>query len=166
MAASPFRIRVARTEDVETACQILTEATNWEESMGFPAPWPRPFPREALLPSCARGELYLVESETSLPIGTITLQWVDVPFWGERPPDAGYVHRLAIRSAARGRGVGKRMVLWAAERTKEFGRSKLRLDCLTASARLHAYYHSLGFVRVGEVIQGGLACTLFEKSLD
>jgi protein-tyrosine phosphatase len=160
-----LRFRAARASDVAVACRILTEATDWEESQGFPAPWPRPFPPEPLLAASERGELFLVEDPAGSPVGTITLQWADVPFWGERPPDAGYVHRLAIRRHYGGQAIGRRMIEWAGVRTRERGRFKLRLDCLTASEPLHEYYRSLGFQRVGEVTQGGFPCTLFEKPL-
>ncbi|MFZ1024161.1 MAG: GNAT family N-acetyltransferase [Thermoplasmata archaeon] len=165
METFPLRFRVATASDVATACQILTEATDWEESKGFPAPWPRPFPPESLLAASAGGDLFLVEDPAGSPVGTITLQWADVRFWGERPPDAGYVHRFAIRRNYGGQGIGRQMIEWAGVRTKERGRFKLRLDCLTASKPLHEYYRSLGFRRVGKVIQGGFPCTLFEKSL-
>lgn len=160
-----LRFRVAGASDVPTASRILTEATDWEESKGFPAPWPRPFPPQILLDASSRSELYLVEDPGGTPVGTITLQWADIPFWGERPPEAGYVHRFAIRRDFGGQGIGRRVIEWAGLRTRERGRFKLRLDCLTASTPLHEYYQSLGFQRVGEVTQGGFPCTLFEKPL-
>jgi GNAT superfamily N-acetyltransferase len=164
MARFPLRFRVAAPADVRVVAEILTEAGDWEVSMGFPTPWPRPFPAAELQPSCTRGELYLVEDSDNETVGTITLQWADVPFWGEQPPEAGYIHRLAIRRAHGGQGVGRQMIEWAAEKTKAQGRWKLRLDC-TQSGELHQYYRSLGFVPVGEVTLRGLRCTLFERSL-
>jgi GNAT superfamily N-acetyltransferase len=165
MEPLPLRFRAATANDVPTASQILTEASDWEESQGFPAPWPRPFPADLLLAASSRHELFLVEDSSGAPVGTITLQWADIPFWGERPPDAGYVHRFAIRRSYGGQGIGRRMIEWAGERTRGRGRYKLRLDCLTASQPLHRYYQSLGFHPVGEITQGGFPCTLFEKPL-
>ena len=163
MAADPLTIRPAGPADVETVLETLTEAARWERSNGLPHPWPIPFPVERVTPSLARGELFVVESLDGRPLGTVTLQWEDLPFWGARPPDGGYVHRLAVRRAVSGLGLGGRILEWAATSVRARGRSFLRLDCLTSAQRLVAFYESLGFRRVGEATVGGLDCTLFER---
>jgi len=158
-------IRPANPADVSAVLATLTEAGRWEESQGFPNPWPVPFPLERIRPSLERGELFVAEGGTRSPIGTVTLQWEDVPFWGVRPPDSGYVHRLAVRRTYAGRGYGGAILAWAAETSRARGRTYLRLDCLRSATRLHRFYESFGFHRVGDVTVGGLDCTLFERTL-
>jgi ribosomal protein S18 acetylase RimI-like enzyme len=157
------RFRVARPENVPRVVEMMAQATRWLQARGEPAAWPIPFPSERLLASVNAGELFLVELAGAGVVGTVTLQWADPLFWGARPPDAGYVHRLVVRRQFAGRGIGDAMLVWAEERVRARGRSFVRLDCLASSAPLHRYYSSRGFRRVGEVSVRGLRAALFEK---
>jgi GNAT superfamily N-acetyltransferase len=165
MEPGALAIRRAGDADLEGVLETLTEAARWEQASGLPNPWPIPFPSERIAPSLERGELFVVEDSARRTVGTVTLQWEDLPFWGPRPPDAGYVHRLAVRRAFTGRGIGGAVLDWAAESTRGRGRPYLRLDCLRSATRLHRFYESFGFRRVGDVTVGGLECALFERTL-
>ncbi|HTZ61440.1 MAG TPA: GNAT family N-acetyltransferase [Thermoplasmata archaeon] len=165
MATDELRMRVARPIDLPEILEILADVSEWEVEEGLPHPWPNPFPASRLLPSIDREELYLADLRGGVGAGTVTLQWSDAPFWGERPPDAGYVHRLAVRRRHAGRGVGRRILEWAASETQARGRAYVRLDCLEDAPRLHRYYEAAGFSPRGTVTVGGLRCALFERSL-
>ena len=89
--------------------------------------------------------------------------WSDPAFWGERPPDAGYVHAIAVRRAYAGRELGKRLLDWAEGRATESGREYLRLDCMTDNENLRAYYERLGFEPRGETRIDDFTATLFER---
>ena len=165
MPTRRFQMRPLDVAELSIALDLLSEAARWEISIGLPHPWPQPFPASRILPAAERNELFVAEETPGTAIGTLTLQWEDVPFWGVRPPDAGYVHRLAVRRDRAGQNVGGRMLAWAEGEVRARGRGFVRLDCLKESSRLHRYYESFGFRRVGEVTQGGLECSLFEKAL-
>jgi GNAT superfamily N-acetyltransferase len=98
-------------------------------------------------------------------VGTITLQWSDRMFWGETPQDAGYIHKLAVRPAYTGRGVGLQLLRWAEKQASVAGRRSLRLNCLASDRGLCDYYEEAGFKHIRNVIeQRGLA-SLYEKKL-
>ncbi len=158
-----LRVRPAGASDLPVALQILTQAAEWEASRGMVSPWPVPFPEDRVRPSLERGELFLAEGADGQSIATVTLQWEDPPFWGERPPDAGYIHRLAVRREFGGRGAGYAILRWAEDQVRAKGRQWLRLDTLTARERLHEYYQDFGFLPVGRLTVRGLDVTLFEK---
>jgi GNAT superfamily N-acetyltransferase len=161
--AEMHRVRRAEAPDLDTVVDILTEAARWEEREGLPHPWPIPFPAGRVEPQLAKGNVYLAENAAGDSLGTVTLQWEDAAYWGERPPDAGYVHRLAVRRAFAGRRVGVRILAWAEEETRARSREFLRLDTLVVRSRLHEYYAALGFRRVGVATVGGLDVVLLEK---
>jgi ribosomal protein S18 acetylase RimI-like enzyme len=82
---------------------------------------------------------------------------------GEQEPDAGYVHRLAVRRAYAGRGMGRALLEWAAAQTAGSGRVWLRLDCMADNRRLCHYYESLGFVQRGIVGNDRWSGRLYEQ---
>ncbi len=166
MADARLRFRLAEASDLATVLDTLTESARWVVSRGFPNPWPIPFPGDQVRPSMEQRALFLVEGPTGTPIGTVTLQWEDPRFWGPRPPDAGYLHRLAVRRAFAGEDVGTKILAWAAATVREHHRTYLRLDCLRSAEGLHRFYAAHGFLPVGEVTVEGFECTLFERPVD
>ncbi len=111
-----------------------------------------------------RGEMFLARRDPrGEVVGTFALIPSDVLVWGERPDDAGYVHRLAARDNQP--GLGKAMLEWAANRTRQAGRAYLRLDCLASNTVLRAYYERLGFVPRGERGMDWGCVARYEKQL-
>jgi ribosomal protein S18 acetylase RimI-like enzyme len=147
-------VRPARAEDVELVARILDEAGEWR----------RPFPRDELVERTARDELFLVDLDGE-PAGTFTLLWDDPSFWGEQPPDAAYLHKLAVRPAFRGRRLGARVLAWCERRAAAAGRTYLRLDCKRDDPRIRRYYERLGFEHRGDVDQPRFAAALYERPI-
>jgi GNAT superfamily N-acetyltransferase len=127
---------------------LLGEAAAWTAAIGF-ANWPARFPRAVVTRGIAAGELYVGHDDGAI-VATVALAWSDVMIWGEREPDAGYVHRLAVRRDRAGAGLGAVIVDWAAERVRSQGRAWLRLDVTADNLPLCSYYERLGFVYQGD----------------
>jgi GNAT superfamily N-acetyltransferase len=163
--ASHVRIRPAVANDVPTVLAIITEASEWRLAHGYANPWPLPTPEAPYREALGRGELVVCEDPTGRVVGTMILQWDDPGIWGVRPPDAGYVHKLAVRRDYAGHNAGGAMLEWAAEQTRQQGRRWLRLDTHSTHHRLHRYYEEQGFRRVGELRKGDVPLTLFERDL-
>lgn len=83
-------------------------------------------------------------------VGTVALGWEDESSWGSQDPDAGYIHRLAIKDGYQGQGIGEQMIDWANNQLKQNNRQFLRLDCAINNKALCTYYEKQGFVRVAE----------------
>jgi GNAT superfamily N-acetyltransferase len=141
-------VRRATAADAPVATAILDEASAYVHTLGFEQ-WPVPFPPDELVQRIERGELYLVDADGE-PAATLTLLWDDPAFWGERPPDAVYLHKLAIRRAFAGRGLGAAIVEWVDEHAASAGRRYVRLDCQREDAGIRSYYERLGFVHCGD----------------
>jgi ribosomal protein S18 acetylase RimI-like enzyme len=151
----------ATADDVDEGLDVLAEAAAWLRERGIEQ-WPRRFPRGQIQESVARGETY-VARYGDVTAGTLALQWDDAFFWGERPPDAGYVHRVAVRRAFAGAGLGARLIEWADREAAACGRRYLRLDCMAENQRLRKYYERLGFEHRSDVERGAWRASLYER---
>jgi GNAT superfamily N-acetyltransferase len=158
-------IRPAGLADVEVVGALIDDATAWVGRLGFEQ-WPLPFPRDELAAAIAREEVYLAEVDGEA-VATVTVLADDPVYWGERPPDALYVHKLAVRRDRAGRGLGAALVEWAARRAGALGRDFLRLDCLCGDPRIRRYYEALGFEHRGDLDDEvrGLRLSLYERRL-
>ena len=143
---------------------LLDEATVWVNDLGF-SQWPLPFPRDQLAGAIERGEVYVVESEDGEAVATVSMLPDDPLYWGDQPPDAYYVHKLAVRRDQAGRGVGAAVVEWANAEAAEAGREFLRLDCLGDNPGIRDYYEDLGFEHRGDVVLDGRTISLYERSV-
>jgi GNAT superfamily N-acetyltransferase len=157
------KVKPARPEDANTVAELLDEATSWVHELGYEQ-WPLPFPRDELATAIDRGEVYLVEDDGDT-VATVTLLWEDPMYWGERPADAVYVHKLAVRRDRSGRGIGAAIVAWANAEALEAGRDFLRLDCLRDNPGIRDYYEHLGFEHRGDLIQGDRPMSLYERAV-
>jgi ribosomal protein S18 acetylase RimI-like enzyme len=83
-------------------------------------------------------------------IGTFGLHWQDERVWGDQPPNAGYVHRLAVRDDLHGQDLGLRIIDWAVAEVARNGRQYLRLDCDSSNTKLRDYYEKQGFKEIGK----------------
>jgi GNAT superfamily N-acetyltransferase len=170
MKMSPLIFRRAASEDFEVLYAIMLDAAQWlatreidqwtwvEKSQG------RNFLRERL----QTAEVYLAFVRHE-PVGTVSVQWEDREIWGERGVDglAGYVHGLAVKRSASGRGLGAALIDFAAGLTLAEGRRILRLDCMSANESLRIYYLRRGFKLVGEhhSAKTGFDSALFERKI-
>ena len=164
---SPGQLKVvpAKLEDIDTVLVILDEAAAWIIKQRLPSVWkPGGFSRRTFLEQISRGEVHLGLVDGT-PAGTITLQWADLVFWGEQQPNAGYVHKLAVRPAHAGQKIGVEMLKWAESAAREVGKRFLRLNCLAEDSKIRDYYERAGFVYKGDVAGPRAKASLYEKSL-
>jgi len=162
---SDIRIIGAQQGDLDRVLEILEEASRWLISKGLETQWlPSPAFRQTIRDNIDHGEVY-VAKDVKETIGTITLQWSDKKFWGDVPPDAGYIHKLAIKRAHAGQRLGLRLLSWAEVKAREDGKSYLRLDCLASNKVIREYYEKAGFVHVRDTLAPGWKASLYEKTL-
>jgi GNAT superfamily N-acetyltransferase len=165
MTLVQFQVSAAKPEDIDTVLGILDQATTWLQNKGLPTDWkPGEFLRQTFLEQISREEVHLglIDGE---PAGTFVLQWADPLWWGEQPPDAGYIHKLAIRPAFAGRGVGLEMLRWAEAKTKSLGKKFLRLNCMAEDRKIRDYYEKAGFTHLRDVPGTKALASLYEKTL-
>ena len=140
---------------------LLDEATVWVGERGYEQ-WPLPFPRDELEAAVERGEVYVAEVDREV-VATVTLLWDDPMYWGDRPADAAYVHKLAVRRACAGRRIGSAIVEWADMTAAAAGRAFLRLDCLADNPGIRSYYEQLGFEHRGDLVVNNRNMSIYER---
>lgn len=165
-------LRRATPDDLDAVLAIVRQAARWLVEKG------RPDWRSYLTPAgfrtiqqCVNGangaEVYLASAGgEERPVGVFSVEWNDRAHWDALGDDglAGYIHMLAVDRAARGAGVGRRMVQGAEKVIEQHGRPLARLDCGAYNAFLCGYYRSLGY-RARGIKYAPHACMRFEKQL-
>jgi GNAT superfamily N-acetyltransferase len=146
---------------VSAVATLLDEATLWVSERGYDQ-WPMPFPPDEIEAAIERGEVYVAELDDDV-VATVTLLWEDELHWGERPPDAAYVHKLAVSRARAGQRIGQTIVEWAEATAAANGRAFLRLDCHRTNPGIRRYYEQLGFVHCADEVIAGRDLSLYER---
>ena len=140
---------------------LLDEATVWVGERGYEQ-WPVPYPRDEIAAAIEREEVYVAELDGDV-VATVTLLWDDPTYWGDRPDDAAYVHKLAVRRACAGQRIGSAIVEWADRTAAAAGRDFLRLDCLGDNPGIRSYYERLGFEHRGDLVVNGRSMAIYER---
>jgi GNAT superfamily N-acetyltransferase len=148
---------------VSVVSELLDEATVWVGERGYEQ-WPLPFPHEDIAAAIERGEVYVAELDGDV-VATVTLLWNDPTYWGDRPADAAYVHKLAVRRACAGQRIGSAIVEWADRTAAAAGRDFLRLDCLGDNPGIRAYYERLGFEHRGDLVVKNRNMSIYERRI-
>jgi GNAT superfamily N-acetyltransferase len=156
-----MNIRRCQADDVAAVAALLDEATIWVGQRGYEQ-WPLPFPYEEVSAAIERGEVYLAEIEGDA-VATVTLLWDDPTYWGDRPADAAYVHKLAVSRACAGQRIGTAIVDWADANACASGRDFLRLDCLADNPGIRTYYERMGFEHCGDLVVNRRNMSLYER---
>lgn len=159
-----IQVLLATDTDLDTVASIYEDAAQWLLAHGI-AQWPAMVPRELLAQRIAHGETFLARYEEHY-IATMSVQEEDRQMWGDMPPDALYLHGLAVRRAFAGRGVGIALLHWAEHHATLKGKIYLRLDCMGDNPRLVQYYKDAGFTHLRTVQVRDSSYALFERVID
>ncbi|HUY79944.1 MAG TPA: GNAT family N-acetyltransferase [Ktedonobacterales bacterium] len=161
--ATPYTITRATLADLGAVIDLYEDAARWLTARGIDQWRPGDYTVERARGNIERDVVYLAWRE-GRPVGKFTLVWDDPEVWGEQPPDAGYVHGLAVaRSEA---GLGVVMLRYAARMVAQAGRRYLRLDCLASNQALRDYYTRAGFTHCEDKWYDGWSSSLFEQTVE
>lgn len=142
-----LQIAKAHQIDAHPLAEILNEANDYKAAHGDDAWGSGHYTDEEVGQSLKTDTVYTAYLGDEI-IGTVMLQWEDPGVWGDQPPDAGYLHRLAIKDGFHGQDMGGQIIRWAMGETAKNNRHYLRLDCPADNASLCSYYESKGFRRI------------------
>ena len=159
-------VRLVAVAEAPQALEIVREAARWSARFGEPIWDPDTFTLAEHEALAGAGEL-LGGFVGAMLVACLRLQQRDVMFWPGDPADeARYVHKLAVRRSAAGRGWPARLLEEAAERARRAGARVLRMDT-TAASGLTAMYERLGFQAAGPAPEraGGDDFVLLERWL-
>lgn len=90
---------------------------------------------------------YLMVDQNDVPLGTFSLLVFPVMVHDGRPE--ALLEAVVVAPAARGHGIGKRMMREAMRLAREAGASKMALSSNARRLQAHQFYRQLGFVEHG-----------------
>lgn len=146
-----MRIYRADEADVPLLLEIRRESSDWLATRNTDQ-WASDFPDEkgmvaGFVADARNGHAWLVD-DGGVTVATVTLDaTAQSAIWApeEAAAPARYVHRLTVRRAAAGQGLGGELLDWCGNRAYEEGARWLRLDAWTTNRALHDYYKRQGF---------------------
>ena len=141
--------RAARSGETDVVLGLLNDAATWLAARGIDQWTPGQWRAERIAASIERGEVYLASSEGTV-VATVAIEWRDELMWPGASDEAGYVHRLAVATAAHGKGIGRDLLRWAELRIGEAQRRFARLDCACDNAALRRYYEDADYGHRGD----------------
>ncbi len=152
--------------DAHLLAAILTEAAGFKISHQDTAWGTEPYSDKEALQLIKDCPTYIVHQNGKI-VGTVALGWQDERDWGQQLPNAGYIHRLAIKDGFHGQGIGEQIIDWAVKEVIHNNRQLLRLCCDVNNTQLCAYYEKQDFVQVGtkEPEENGYTAALYERRL-
>jgi len=167
MTRQLWQVRRVYGAEALQAIDILHEVSVWTSTFGDPI-WPLgSFTAEEQERIAAAGE-QIGGFEGAQMVACMRLHRRDPIYWPDDPPgEALYLHKLAVRRSASGRGWTARLVEWAVEECRRNGARALRLDTL-ANDKLPRHYEALGFRLVDETAErvGGVPIVRMELLID
>jgi GNAT superfamily N-acetyltransferase len=164
-------IQRASDADLQVAIDILEEVTRWATSIGVQTWDPGSFSsedgrgRRQLLEALAAGDLYVVRIGDDAA-ATVSLFDQDDRYWPGAPPDALYLHKLAVRRRFAGRDLGGAVVRWARDQARARGMRYLRLNCVRDEPWIRTYYEEAGFAHRGDMTAGDFHAALYETAAE
>lgn len=155
MPDSPIALRHGTVDDLGTIIRLIEEAAEWLRAKGTDQ-WARPWPNRAgrddrILASLSHGKTW-IGWDGGTPAATITADPDKDPYWPDdlRRDPAVYVHRLVVRRAYKGAGLGAALLDWAGwTARRDHGAQWIRVSAWTTNVSLHGYYRRQGFLPCG-----------------
>ncbi len=145
-------IRPARPAEAQALCALVRAAyAHYLPRLGSePGPM-----RDDYGARIAAGQAWLLEQEGAL-LGAVVL---------EAAADALWLDNVAVAPAARGRGLGRRLIVFAEEQARARGFARLRLYTHEKMTENLALYARLGFRETHRGVQSGFPRVFMEKPL-
>ncbi|RKP49952.1 GNAT family N-acetyltransferase [Cohnella endophytica] len=143
------------------------EAADWMKSQGINQWIASQLTLEAVDYCYSIGYMFIAKSDGE-SIGTFFLVKAEPDLWGDEgnQADCAYLHRLVVKRAYAGLGLGYRLLDLAAERLREQNLQVFRLDCMADSPKLNELYRKAGFTFRRRVDGDGWSANLYEKPLN
>lgn len=139
-------IKVATKETIHEVEDILYDAVQWMNQSEIPNLWNEKNVQWSELSKNYKVEDFYIYYMDGKAVGCMALTQIDQTYWSEvEPGKAVYIHKLAVKREASGRGVSRKLIDYAKSYTLEKGLNTLRLDCNAERDKLRKIYEREGF---------------------
>ena len=146
-----YKIELAKEENLEEFHNIIIYRCKWLEEKKINQWHPTSYPvryninyfREHI------NNLYIIKDDKEL-LGGFLLKDADERYWSDsNDVNAYYIHHLATKPGVK--GLGRLLILFAINKSKQDKKEYLRLDCVAHNKKLNEYYQELGFKYSGVI---------------
>lgn len=146
-----YKILLATKDDIEKFHKIIISRCNWlaEKNVNqwkvtsYPIRYSIDYFKEQI------NNLYIIKNNDEV-LGGFLLKDNDEKYWSDsNDVNAYYIHHLATKIGIK--GLGKSLIEYAINKSKQDNKDFLRLDCVAHNKKLNEYYKQLGFVYSGEI---------------
>jgi RimJ/RimL family protein N-acetyltransferase len=171
-----FQVRRASIDQQEILIRLIDAAGAWLRDEKGSTQWNRPWPTRAARDQRIRdgligGRTWIVW-DGDVAAASVTIEQTGSPaLWtaDERRTPAVYLHRLVLKRQYAGRGLGARLINWAAQQgfLENPEATCIRIDTWTDNHGLHKYYEGQGFkfVAVRDTPDGCPSGRLFQRPI-
>lgn len=151
--------------EVDNAITVLREVAGWCEDTGKNMWRIDTLTKEILMKGLSEDNFYVGKVGNDI-VSSMILQWHDPIFWPEiKQNEAGFIHKLCVKSEHSGMGIAKLMIEHAIAECKRKGIRTLRLDTGWDRQKLHALYERIGFRKAGKKTIGEMDYALYEMDI-
>ena len=152
---SEYVFRQATSAEIHDVFQIILERMKWMDELGlehwniyhYDELFPIPYYEQAQ----HAGQLFVLEEVDQRELVCAGVLFEEDARWHDGVPSL-YLHNFAARVGKS--GAGALFLLFAADCAHQRGKTYLRLDVLSSSPKLQAYYEAHGFQRCGSCVDG------------
>ena len=145
-------IKQATIEDRTAIEAILGDAVRWMKIRGLDNLWNEQNTKWEVLSKSYQIEDFYIAFEEGQPVGCMALTDVDQTYWPEvKKGEALYLHKLAVKGEARGKGISIALMNYAKEKAITENIQTIRLDCNANREKLRKLYEAQGFKWVRNV---------------
>ncbi len=146
-------IKIAKLNDIPYIEDILKDAVNWMDTKNILNLWNEHNIRWDVLSKNYKIEDFYIDYINNIPVGCMAVTDIDVTYWSDvKQGTSLYIHKLAVKQDARGRGISKELIDFAKEKAYSKNINEIRLDCNANRIKLRALYEEQGFQIVKKIL--------------
>ncbi len=156
----------ALPSESEAVFLVLMESALWLESRNI-SQWPVDWletKKGEIFNSIDQGNFYILRADVSIE-AVVEIKSQPEQLWGNDNTPSFYIHKLAKRRNTEIKGVGEIVLSLISKIKSKLEVSKIRLDCVSSNHKLKEYYLSKGFEFCGNVSNGEVELSLYQKSI-
>lgn len=167
-----MNFRRTEIKDIDRALEIIEDAKFYFKENGIDQ-WQNGYPnREAIISDMEKGDSYVIEEDSQI-IGTSAISFgnesnYDVIYDGKWITDGKYgvVHRVAVDSNIKGKGLGSKVFKYAEELALKLGINSIRVDTHRENIPMQRLIEKNDFIYCGIIlVEDGTERLAYEKKL-